>query len=146
MTLSTADWLETAGGLLNKAAAGLAAVALVSLMASLLVLSSVVSVSRRRQLYEANLLHCLGARHRAIAASMLLETGLLTALSTLFATALGALIALPLAATLLKLPASDLWWIGALVAGTVSALALLGGLLPTLRALRLNPAQLLREG
>ena len=77
---------------------------------------------------------------------MLLETGLLTALSTLFATALGALIALPLAATLLKLPASDLWWIGALVAGTVSALALLGGLLPTLRALRINPAQLLREG
>ena len=146
MTLSTADWLETAGGLLNKAAAGLAAVALVSLLASLLVLSSVVSVSRRRQLYEANLLHCLGARHRAIAASMLLETGLLTALSTLFATALGALIALPLAATLLKLPASDLWWIGALVAGTVSALALLGGLLPTLRALRINPAQLLREG
>jgi putative ABC transport system permease protein len=146
MTLSTADWLEAAGGLLNKAAAGLAAVALVSLIASLLVLSSVVSVSRRRQLYEANLLHCLGARHRAIAASMLLETGLLTFISTLFATALGALIALPLAATLLKLPAGDLWWLGALVAGTVSTLALLGGLLPTLRALRLNPALLLREG
>jgi putative ABC transport system permease protein len=60
ITLRTADWLETAGALLNKATAGLAAVALVSLMASLLVLSSVVSVSRRRQLYEANLLHCLG--------------------------------------------------------------------------------------
>jgi putative ABC transport system permease protein len=146
ITLRTADWLETAGDLLNKAAAGLVAVATVSLLASLLVLSSVVSVSRRRQLYEANLLHCLGARHQAIRQSMLLETGLLTLLATGFATALGALIALPLADLVLKLPAGDLWWLGALVAGTVSTLALLGGLLPTLRAMRLDPAVLLREG
>lgn len=145
ITLRTADWLETAGDLLNKAAAGLAAVATVSLLASLLVLSSVVSVSRRRQLYEANLLHCLGARHQAIRQSMLLETGLLTLLATVFATALGALIALPVADLLLKLPAGDLWWIGALVAGAVSSLALLGGLLPTLRAMRLDPALLLRD-
>jgi len=145
ITLRTADWLETAGDLLNKAAAGLAAVASVSLLASLLVLSSVVSVSRRRQLYEANLLHCLGARHQAIRNSMLLETGLLTFLATVFATALGSLIALPVADLALKLPAGDLWWIGALVAGVVSALALLGGLLPTLRAMRLNPAVLLRD-
>ena len=146
ITLRTAAWLETAGDLLNKAAAGLAAVATVSLLASLLVLSSVVSVSRRRQLYEANLLHCLGARHQAIRQSMLLETGLLTFLATVFATALGSLIAVPVAAMALKLPAGDLWWIGALVAGAVSSLALLGGLLPTLRAMRLNPAELLRDG
>jgi putative ABC transport system permease protein len=146
ITLRTADWLETAGDLLNKAAAGLAAVASVSLLASLLVLSSVVSVSRRRQLYEANLLHCLGARHGAIRQSILLETGLLTLLATVFATGLGALIALPVADLALKLPAGDLWWVGALVAGGVSSLALLGGLLPTLRALRLNPAILLRDG
>lgn len=146
ITLRTADWLETAGALLNKAAAGLAAVALVSLTASLLVLSSVVNVSRRRQLYEANVLHCLGARHQAIRMSMLMETGLLTLLSSVLATALGTLIALPLAASVLKLPAGDLWWLGALVAASVSSLALLGRLLPTLRALRLNPALLLREG
>ncbi|SDS50805.1 putative ABC transport system permease protein [Halopseudomonas xinjiangensis] len=146
ITLRTADWLETAGALLSKATAGLAAIALVSLTASLLVLSSVVSVSRRRQLYEANLLHCLGARHRAIRFAMLLESALLVFISTLFATLLGALIALPLAALLLKLPAGDLWWLGALVAGTVSSLALLGGLLPTLKALRQNQALLLREG
>lgn len=39
ITLRTADWLETAGDLLNKAAAGLAAIAAVSLIASLLVLT-----------------------------------------------------------------------------------------------------------
>ncbi|MBQ0776310.1 MAG: hypothetical protein KBT84_01870, partial [Pseudomonas sp.] len=78
--------------------------------------------------------------------SMLLETGLLTFIATLFATALGALIALPLATVLLKLPAGDLWWLGALVAGAVSSLALLGGLLPTLQALKQNQAMLLREG
>jgi putative ABC transport system permease protein len=146
ITLRTADWLETAGDLLNKAAAGVVAVASVSLTASLLVLSSVVSVSRRRQLYEANLLHCLGARHQAIRQSMLLETALLTFLATFFATALGALIALPVADLVLRLPAADLWWLGALVAGGVSSLALLGGLLPTLRAIRLNSALLLRDG
>ncbi|MDJ0739622.1 MAG: ABC transporter permease [Gammaproteobacteria bacterium] len=145
ITLRTADWLETAGALLNKAAAGLAAIAAVSLLASLLVLSSVVSVSRRRQLYVANLLHCLGARHKAIQQSMLLETGLLTLLATAFATALGALIALPVADLALKLPAGDLWWLGALVAGAVSSAALLGGMLPTLRAMRLNPAVLLQD-
>ena len=74
------------------------------------------------------------------------ETGLLTLLATVFATGLGALIALPVADLALKLPAGDLWWVGALVAGGVSSLALLGGLLPTLRAMRLNPAVLLREG
>ena len=146
ITLRTADWLETAGDLLNKAAAGLAAVAAVSLVASLLVLSSVVSVSRRRQLYEANLLHCLGARHQAIRRSMLLETGLLTLLATVFATGLGALIALPVADLALKLPAGDLWWLGALMAAGISSLALLEGLLPTLRAMRLDPAVLLRDG
>jgi putative ABC transport system permease protein len=145
ITLLTADWLETAGGLLNKAAAGLAAIAAVSLVASLLVLSSVVSVSRRRQLYEANLLHCLGARHQAIRQSMLLETGLLTLLATVFASGLGSMIALPVADLALKLPAGDSWWLGALVAGTVSSLALLGGLLPTLGAMRLNPAVLLQD-
>ena len=71
---------------------------------------------------------------------------MLTLLATVFATGLGALIALPLADQVLKLPAADLWWLGMLVAGTVSALALLGGLLPTLKAMRLNPAVLLREG
>ncbi len=145
ITLRTADWLETAGDLLGKAAAGLAAVASVSLMASLLVLSSVVSVSRRRQLYEAILLHCLGARHQAIRQSMLLETGLLTLLATVFATALGALIALPVADLALNAGRGSMVD-GALVAGTVSSMALLGGLLPTLRAMRLNPAELLRDG
>jgi putative ABC transport system permease protein len=146
ITLRTADWLETAGALLTKAAAGLAAIAIVSLIASLLVLSSLVGVSRQRQMYEANLLHCLGARHAAIRHSMLLETALLAVLATTFATALGSLIALPIADLALKLPAGDLWWLGALIAATVSSLALLGGLLPTLRAMRLDPATLLRKG
>jgi putative ABC transport system permease protein len=145
ITLRTADWLKTAGELLNKAAAGLALIATVSLLASLLVLSSLVSVSRRRQLYAANLLHCLGARHQAIRQSMLLETGLLTLLASLFATGLGLLIALPVADLVLRLPAGDAWWLGALVAVVVSALALMSGLLPTLRALRLDPAVLMQD-
>jgi putative ABC transport system permease protein len=76
---------------------------------------------------------------------MLLETGLLTLLATAFATGLGSLIALPVADLALKLPAGDLWWLGALVAGVVSSVALLGGLLPIVRAMRLNPAELLRD-
>lgn len=146
ISVRTTDILTTAGDLLAKASAGLGLIAGISLLASLLVLASLVSVSRRRQIYEATLLHVLGARHAAIRRALLLESLLLALLATGFATVLGAIIALPLATWRLKLPASDLLWLGALVALVIAVTALLAGLLHTWRRLRLQPATLLREG
>jgi putative ABC transport system permease protein len=45
-----------------RASAGLAVIALACLAASLLVLASVVAASRARQVYEASVMHALGAR------------------------------------------------------------------------------------
>jgi len=58
---------------------------------------------------------------------------------------LGAAIALPLLQLRLKLPSADLVWLGALVAISVSCLALGLGAAYLLRRLRLRPAILLRS-
>lgn len=145
LTLRTAELIETAGDLLGKAAIGLLVISAISLTAGLLVMASVVSVSRSRQLYEANILHCIGARHSAIQKALLWESALLAILCSTFSILLGAAIALPLAEYRLKLPAVDLLGPVALLGIITSMIALLGGLLPMLRRLRFEPARLLRD-
>ncbi|WP_020405810.1 ABC transporter permease [Hahella ganghwensis] len=61
ITVRTATILETARDLLGKATAGLLVVAGVSLTVSLLVLISVMAAGRTRQIYDATVLHSLGA-------------------------------------------------------------------------------------
>jgi putative ABC transport system permease protein len=146
ITVRTAMLLETARGILGKAASGLAIVAGVSLAASLLVLISVMAAGRTRQIYDATVLHALGARHSLIRSGLRLEYLLLAGVTSLFAIGLGAAIALPLMRYRLKLPADDLLWLGALVACTVSSLSLALGARYLLRRLRVNPATLLRGG
>ncbi len=146
ITVRTAMLLETARGILGKAASGLAVVAGVSLAASLLVLISVMAAGRTRQIYDATVLHALGARFGLIRRGLRLEYLLLAAVTSLFAILLGAAIALPLMRYRLKLPAEDLIWLGALVAFVVSSLSLALGARYLLRRLRINPVRLLRSG
>jgi putative ABC transport system permease protein len=54
--------LDATRGLMARASGGLAVIAGACLAASLLVLASVVAASRSRQLYEASVMHALGAR------------------------------------------------------------------------------------
>ena len=146
ITVRTAMLLETARGILGKAASGLAIVAGVSLAASLLVLISVMAAGRTRQIYDATVLHVLGARFELIRSGLRLEYLLLAGVTSVFAIGLGAAIALPLMRYRLKLPADDLLWIGALVAVTVSGLSLALGARYLLHRLRVNPVTLLRGG
>ena len=146
ITVRTAMLLETARGILGKAASGLAIVAGVSLAASLLVLISVMAAGRTRQIYDATVLHALGARFGLIRSGLRLEYLLLAGVTSLFAIVLGAAIALPLMRYRLKLPADDLLWLGALVAVTVSSLSLALGARYLLHRLRVNPVTLLRGG
>jgi putative ABC transport system permease protein len=146
ITVRTAMLLETAREILGKAASGLAIVAGVSLTASLLVLISVMAAGRTRQIYDATILHALGARFGLIRSGLRLEYLLLAGVTSLFAIGLGAAIALPLMRYRLKLPADDLLWLGALVACAVSSLSLALGARYLLRRLRINPATLLRGG
>lgn len=144
ISLRTADLLETARGILGKAASGLAVVATVSLGASLLVLISVMAAGRTRQIYDATVLHALGARFSMIRLGLRLEYLLLAVVTSTFAILLGSAIALPLLRYRLKLPSEDLLWLGALVAFAVSSLSLALGARYLLHRLRVNPAVLLR--
>ena len=146
ITVRTERILETARGILGKASTGLAVVAAISLVASLLVLVSVMAAGRTRQIYDATVLHTLGARFEQIRRGLQLEYWLLAIVTSLFAIALGSAIALPLLQFRLKLPADDLLWIGALVAFAVSSFALALGARYLLHRLRINPVKLLRSG
>jgi putative ABC transport system permease protein len=145
ITVRTASLLQVARDILGKAGAGLAVVSAVSLLASLLVLASVMAAGRSRQVYDASILHSLGVRLAAIRQSLRLEYLLLALIASLFAVLLGSAIALPLLQVGMKLPSADLVWLGALVAPAVSVAALGLGAAYLSRRLRLRPAILLRS-
>lgn len=145
ISVRTESLLATAREMMAKASSALLVVALVSLGASLLVLSSVIAVGQSRLVYEASILNSLGARIRVIKRSLLMEYLLLAVLASLFAVLLGSAIALALLEWRLKLPSGDLLWLGVLCALTVSLLSLGLGAAYLMRRLTIRPAILLRE-
>jgi putative ABC transport system permease protein len=145
ITVRTATLLAAARDLLGKASAGLAVVAGTSLAASLLVLISVMATGRARQVYDATVLHTLGARMMDIRRSLHLEYMILALITSLFAILLGSALALPLLEYRLKLPSADLIWLGAITALSVSIISLGLGAKYLLRRLRVRPAILLRN-
>lgn len=146
ITVRTAAILETARELLGRAVVGLAVIAAVSLGVSLLVLTGVMATSRTRQVYDATILHALGARLRAIGRSLRLEYALLALITSVFAIVMGSAIAVPLLAWRLELPVEAPLLLGVVVALSVSGLCLYLGAHYLLRRLRLKPAVLLRSG
>ena len=144
VTVRTAALLEVARGLLGQAATGLSVVAGVSLVASLLVLVSVMAAGRSRQVYDATVLSTLGARMSVIRRSLRFEYLLLALLTSIFAILLGSAIALSLLHFRLKLPGIDLVWLGALTALGISGLSASLGARYLMHRLRLRPAALLR--
>ncbi len=145
ITVRTEAILTQARTLLGKASAGLGAVAAVSLAASALVLVSVMAGSRARQVYDATVLHALGARLAVIRRSVQIEYLLLAVVTSLFAIVLGSAVALPLLAYRIKLPIDGLIGWGAIVALGVSVFSLSLGARYFSRRLRLVPALLLRS-
>ena len=145
ISVRTESILLTAREMMTKASSALLVVALVSLVASLLVLSSVIAVGQTRLVYEASILNSLGARMQVIKRSLLMEYLLLALLATLFAVLLGSAIGMALLEWRLKLPSGDLIWLGALSALTISLLSLGLGAAYLLRRLTSRPAILLRE-
>lgn len=144
ITVRTEGILEEARALLGRAAAGVSVIAGVCLLASLLVLVSVVATSRVRQIYEATLLHTLGVRIRAIRRGLALEYALVALVTSAYAVALGSVIAWVVIDRLLELQTHGAWWTGVAVAVIVSVASLGLGARHLLRALRLSPARLLR--
>lgn len=136
--------LNEARGILGRAASGLSAIGAVTLLASLLVLISIIAANRMRHVYLATLLHTLGTRLGVIRLGLHLEYFLLAVLTTAFATIVGSALAGILLHHRLQLDTPFAWWPGALVALVVSVASLGLGAQHLLRRLRLSPAALLR--
>ena len=145
ISVRTARLLSTARELLGQATSGLIVIAAVSLLASLLVLVSVIAAGRSRQIYEATVLNTLGARMSLINRGLRLEFLLLALVTASFAVALGSAIALPLLELRMKLPSTDLLWVAIITAGGIAAVALGLGARYVRKRLDVKPALLLRD-
>lgn len=145
ITVRTAEMVDTAQQILGKASGGLAVVAAVSLLASFLVLVSVMAAGRSRQVYTATVLQVMGTRLSVIRRSLYLEYLVLAIITTLFAVLLGSAIAYPLLNLRMKIPAEGFFWLGSVVAAVISIGALSLGAQYLLRRLQLKPALLLRS-
>lgn len=145
-TARTEALLQESRRLLERAGTGLAVVAGVCLAASLLVLASVVAASRSRQVFEATVMHALGARHSLLRRVLWWEYLVLAAITAGFAWLAGSLWATVLLRWQLDMTPAGLYWTGAAtVIGVCAVSLLLGGRYLTAQW-RLSPALLLRSG
>lgn len=142
----TESLLRETRALMGRASGGLALVAGVCLAASLLVLASVVAASRSRQVYDATVMHALGARHALLRRVLVWEYLILAAVTACFALFAGSLLATGLLHWRLDSSPAGLYWTGLLTALGVSGLSLGLGAQYLLSQMRLNPARLLRSG
>jgi putative ABC transport system permease protein len=145
-TARTESMLRETRALMGRASGGLAVVAGVCLAASLLVLASVVAASRSRQLYDATVMHALGARHSLLRRVLVWEYTVLATVTAGFALLAGSALATALLQWRLDMSPAGLYWSGLLTAAGVSALSLGMGARYLLAQMRLNPAMLLRSG
>jgi putative ABC transport system permease protein len=146
VSVRTEAALQATRAIMGSAGAGLAVIAGVCLAASLLVLASVVAASRTRQIYEASVMHTLGARLSSLRRVLRWEYTLLAALTAAFAMAMGSVLALVLLQWRLELDGSGLLWTGALTSVCVSAISLGLGARYLHAQMRIAPATLLRGG
>ena len=145
-TARTEALLQESRRLLERAGSGLAVVAGVCLAASLLVLASVVAASRSRQVFEATVMHALGARHSLLRRVLWWEYLVLAAITAGLAWLAGSLWATVLLKWQLDMTPAGLYWTGAAtVVGVCAFSLLLGGRYLTAQW-RLSPALLLRSG
>jgi putative ABC transport system permease protein len=145
-SVRTESLLRVTRALMARASGGLALVALVCLAASLLVLAGVVAASRARQVYEATVMHALGARPSVLRQVLLWEYALLAVVTAGFAILAGSVLASGLLLWRLELDLAGLYWTGALTAVGVSTVSLGLGARYLLGQMRLDPALLLRSG
>ncbi|WP_066150237.1 ABC transporter permease [Hydrogenophaga pseudoflava] len=145
-TARTESMLRETRALMGRASGGLSVVAGVCLAASLLVLASVVATSRSRQLYDATVMHALGARHSLLRGVLVWEYVLLASVTAGFALLAGSALATGLLLWRLDMSPAGLYWSGGVTALAVSGLSMALGARYLLSQMRLSPAMLLRSG
>ena len=146
VTIRTAVLLDNARNMLLGAGLAVGLVGAVSLVASLLVMGSVIAATTQRRVYETAIMHAVGARHGALQSALLLEYILMALILTLFACAAGCAIAWAVLEFWLKLPLDGLLSSGLVISAAGSVVCLTGGALWLISNLRPSPAAVLRRG
>ena len=145
IVVRTQALLDEATTLLGRASGALLVVAAICLLASLLVLASVVVASRERQLHEAGVLHALGARVSTLERTVWFEYLMLAIITSAFAALLGSLIASGVLRFALEVQPAGLFVLAWPLPFAVAAFSLGVGAWWLGRQLRrLQPAQLMR--
>jgi putative ABC transport system permease protein len=135
--------LGVLGDILGVLTGVLAAIAGISLLVGGVGVSNIMLVSVRERTREIGLRKAVGARPRDIGTQFLLEAVLLTSLGGIAGMALGIGTAV-LVAQLSPVPATVTWWSLALAFGVSAAVGIVFGVVPALRAGRLDPVVALR--
>ena len=122
---------------------GLLAISSVALMVGGIGVMAVMMISVTERTREIGIRKALGARRREILNQFLIEALVLTSLGGLLGVIVGSLIGL-LVRMLTPLPASMPWWSFAIGFGFSGAVGLFFGLMPAVKASRLDPIEALR--
>ncbi|WP_233267355.1 ABC transporter permease [Paraglaciecola sp. L3A3] len=146
ITVRTKDLIASASDLLNKGTSVLSMISAISLLISLMVLASVMAAGRSKQSYHAIILYCIGARISYIRKAITIEYTLLALVVSAFSIALGLTIAALVLQFRLKVFMFDVYWLGAAVAIISSVIVFGLGALYLFQKLKIQPAQLLKEG
>ncbi len=145
VTIRTAKVLAASRSILSSAGLAMMLIAGVSLVASILVMASVVAVNRQRQVYEASVLHAIGTRMSVVIKSVAFEYTLLAVVLSVFAMIAGGTIAQLLMHYWLKIDSTGSAWAGVVVAMAASVLCLFAGAIWLMRTLSATPAILLKR-
>jgi putative ABC transport system permease protein len=138
------DVLHRVEDLMGQMALALTGASGISLIAGLLVLAGAVAAGRRARLYDAAVLHALGATRRQVLIGLGVEYLLLGLVAGAIAAASGWLAAWAVVERLMGFEAAFLPGRMAAIVGLGGAATLIFGLAGTWRALRQAPARLLR--
>lgn len=132
------------GEILGVLTGVLAAIASISLLVGGVGVSNIMLVSVRERFAEIGLRKAVGARSRDIGVQFLFEAVLLTSLGGVLGIGLGVGAAL-ITAALSPVPAAVTAWSMALAFGVSAAVGIIFGVVPALRAARLDPVAALRS-
>lgn len=132
------------GEILGVLTGVLAAIAGISLLVGGVGVSNIMLVSVRERFAEIGLRKAVGARSRDIGVQFLFEAVLLTSLGGVLGIGLGVGAAL-ITAALSPVPAAVTAWSMALAFGVSAAVGIIFGVVPALRAARLDPVAALRS-
>jgi putative ABC transport system permease protein len=140
-----ADVVAKVRALLDRIAWAVSFLALFALAAGLLVLTGLVAAGARQRRQEAALLRTLGARDSTLLVSLGVEFAVIGALGSVSGTALAMVVSALGMHYALDLDPSLPWALCAALVATVTALAVVVGLLACRRAVRAAPLEVLRD-